>query len=65
MPALISKYGATTADHNAVSTYGTYTIFWNVAVDEPIPNTKTIHVIVTHPLLDNPIVLEFFKASSI
>lgn len=38
-----------TADGNAVSTDAdnTYAILWNVAVDKPVPNTITVHVIVT------------------
>jgi len=35
-----------TADHFSVSPDGQYTILWNVAVDTPVPNTKTIRVIV-------------------
>lgn len=54
---------ATAAD--GTSTEGKYTIYWNVAVDQPIPNTKTIRVIVTHPLLDNPVVLDFVKTQPI
>lgn len=37
---------AATADGNDVSPDGEYTIFWNVAEDEPMPNLKTINVIV-------------------
>lgn len=36
-----------TADHIATSPDGRFTILWNVAVDTPIPNTKTIRVVVT------------------
>ena len=36
-----------TADHSVTSPDGRYTILWNVAVDTPLPNTKTIRVIVT------------------
>jgi hypothetical protein len=35
-----------TADHHETSPDGLSTIYWNVAVDVPIPNTKTIRVIV-------------------
>jgi type IV pilus modification protein PilV len=35
-----------TADHNASSDDGLYTILWNVAEDFPVNNTKTIKVIV-------------------
>lgn len=34
-----------TADHN--ENQGDYNLFWNIAIDEPISNTKTIRVIVT------------------
>jgi prepilin-type N-terminal cleavage/methylation domain-containing protein len=36
-----------TADHRDASPDGRYTILWNVAVDTPVPNSKTIRVIVT------------------
>lgn len=35
-----------TADGNLLSPDGLYTIFWNVAVDCPMPNLKTIRVYV-------------------
>lgn len=35
-----------TADHSATSPDNIYTIYWNVAVDVPFTNTKTVHVIV-------------------
>lgn len=38
-------------DGTFVSPDGFYTIFWNVAVDEPLPNLKTIRVIVTRNFL--------------
>ncbi|WP_319547567.1 prepilin-type N-terminal cleavage/methylation domain-containing protein [Desulfogranum marinum] len=37
---------AATADHMAVSPDGVYTIYWNIAEDVPMPNDKTIRVIV-------------------
>ena len=37
---------AATADGNAPSVDGNYQIFWNVAVDHPLPHTKTINFIV-------------------
>jgi type IV pilus modification protein PilV len=39
---------AATADGNALSPDGDYTIYWNVAEDEPMPNLKTINVIITY-----------------
>ncbi len=35
------------ADHRATSPDGQFTILWNIAVDTPVPNSKTIRVIVT------------------
>ena len=35
-----------TADGNAPSADGNYQVFWNVAVDQPLPHTKTINFIV-------------------
>lgn len=35
-----------TADHNWTSPDGRYTVLWNVAEEYPMPNIKTIHVIV-------------------
>lgn len=35
-----------TADHFLVSPDGNYTVMWNVAVDTPVPDSKTIRVIV-------------------
>lgn len=39
---------AATADGNDLSPDGEYTIYWNVAEDEPMPNLKTINVIITY-----------------
>ena len=36
-----------TADGNEVSPDGVYTVLWNVAEEKPLPNTKTIRMIVT------------------
>jgi type IV pilus modification protein PilV len=38
---------AATADGREVSPDGRYTILWNVAVNTPVPSSKTIRVIVT------------------
>jgi hypothetical protein len=35
------------ADNNTPKTNDGYTIYWNVAVDEPVISSKTIRVIVT------------------
>lgn len=34
------------ADHTAISPDNVYTIYWNIAEDYPIPNNKTVRVIV-------------------
>jgi prepilin-type N-terminal cleavage/methylation domain-containing protein len=39
---------ATTPDGSDLSPDGEYTIYWNVAEDEPMPNLKTINVIITY-----------------
>lgn len=39
---------AATADGNVLSPDGEYTIYWNVAEDVPMPNLKTINVIITY-----------------
>lgn len=36
-----------TADGSETSPDGVYTVLWNVAEEEPLPNTKTIRIIVT------------------
>lgn len=40
---------------------GFYDIYWNVAVDHPLPDTKTIRVIVDSPLEINDIPITFVK----
>lgn len=52
---------AATADGNATSqdANATYSIFWNVAVDTPIPNTVTVHVITTSKKLNSVETVEF------
>ena len=39
---------AATADGNDISKDGEYTIYWNIAEDVPMPNLKTINVIITY-----------------
>jgi len=55
----------TTADGTSTSADGNYTILWNVAKDEPLPSLESIRVIVTHNLLDNPVVLDFYKVEEL
>jgi len=51
------------ADGGSSSPDNNYTIFWNVAVDEPIPNIKTIRVIVTRNFmgLQKQVALDYCK----
>jgi len=53
---------ATTAD-GTDPTDGRYTIYWNVAEDTPIPNLKTIHVIVkdNQQFLSRPVIFTYIK----
>jgi len=55
----------TTADGSTTSTDGTYSIYWNIAVNQPVNSTKTIRVIVVHSLLNSPIKLDFIKTDQI
>ena len=54
--------GIAAADHT--DSYGRYNIYWNVAVDEPINNIKTIRVIVewTDRLATKRATVDFMKA---
>ncbi|MFO7761176.1 MAG: type IV pilus modification PilV family protein [Thermodesulfobacteriota bacterium] len=39
---------AATADHSTISVDGNYKIFWNIAVDQPVYNNKTIRFIAVY-----------------
>ena len=56
--------GAGTAAADHTDSYGRYDIYWNVAVDEPINNIKTIRVIVewTDRLATKRATVDFMKA---
>lgn len=56
--------GAGTAAADHTDSYGRYNIYWNVAVDEPINNVKTIRVIVewTDRLATKRATVDFMKA---
>ena len=58
---------ASTADGNASSQDGRYTIFWNVAVGVPMPNLKTVRVIVqdNSNKLSRPVTFTYIKADII
>jgi len=53
------------SDKDPLETHGRYTIYWNVAVDEPVTNSKTIRVIVTWPERgrEKRIALDFVKTN--
>ena len=42
-----ANYTSAAANHKTASADGFYTTYWNVIDDQPIPNLKTIQVIVT------------------
>ena len=52
-----------TADGNIFTSDGKYTIFWNVAKDVPMPNLKTVRVIVkdNSKILSTPVVFTYIK----
>ncbi|MHB1349584.1 MAG: type IV pilus modification protein PilV [Desulfobulbaceae bacterium] len=53
-----------TADGKAVSPDGFYTIYWNVADETMMPNTKTIRIIVLRQEqgITKPVVMNYLKA---
>jgi prepilin-type N-terminal cleavage/methylation domain-containing protein len=63
----ISNFGleqntAGTADYNDVSPDGRYTVLWNVAEEVPMPDTKTIYVIVNNDVTGKSVTLKHIKA---
>ena len=54
------------ADGTLTSPDNNYSIFWNVAVDEPMPNLKTIRVIVTRNFygLQKQVALDYCKINT-
>lgn len=54
------------ADGSASSPDNNYTIYWNVAVDEPMPNIKTIRVIVTRNFfgMQKQVALDYYKINT-
>lgn len=52
-----------TADGSEATPDGVYTVLWNVVEETPLPNTKTVRVIVTSPRggTGNRIELEYIK----
>jgi hypothetical protein len=51
-----------TADYNDVSPDGRYTVLWNVAEEVPMPDTKTIYVIVNNDVTGKSVTLKHIKA---
>jgi len=56
---------AATADGNVISPDGAYTIYWNVAVDVPFRNMKTVRVIVINNFggTQTRVPIDFIKGS--
>lgn len=63
----LNDYDAATADGSATSADGKYSLFWNVAVDIPLPNTMTVRVFAVDNTqqLNNPIMFTYIKNSNI
>lgn len=57
----LSGNTASTADHMAVR--GQYNIYWNIAEDDPIRNTKTVEVIVSWKSGQRQVALTTVKAN--
>lgn len=59
---------AATADGSLTSPDGNYMIYWNVAVDEPMRNTKTVRITVARSssfaLLQRDVVLDYYKINT-
>lgn len=59
---------AATADGSQASADGNYMIYWNVAVDEPFRNTKTIRITVVRnsafALLQRDVVFDYYKINT-
>lgn len=51
-----------TADYNDVAPDGRYTVLWNVAEDVPMPDTRTIYVIVNNDVTGKSVTLKHIKA---
>lgn len=56
-----------TADGRSVSPDGKYTVYWNVAIDTPVPDTKTIRVLVTSEVggVTRTVPVTYYKAGGI
>ena len=55
------------SDYYFLETYGKYSTFWNIAVDKPIPRTKTIRVITTwdNKGISQDVVIDYIKFDEI
>jgi type II secretory pathway pseudopilin PulG len=53
-----------TADHTITDLDG-YTLYYNIAVNQPLENMKTIRVIVVRDADQQPLVFDYFKAASL
>lgn len=62
----LNETGAT-ADGSVVTADGVYTIYWNVADNTPMPDTKKIRVIVkrNQGSTTNPVIMDYLKSKQI
>lgn len=63
----VDSGGSVIADHSWTEPGNTYTVYWNVALNQPIENVKTVHVIVrwTDRGLRRSATFEFMKSEVI
>jgi prepilin-type N-terminal cleavage/methylation domain-containing protein len=62
----LDETGAT-ADGSMVSPDGLYTIYWNIADDTPMPDTKKIRVIIIQNQISSaaPVIMDYLKTKQI
>ena len=61
----VDNIGNVIADES--ETFGRYTIYWNIAVDEPVANVKTVRILVvwTERGAERKVVMDFMKSEII
>ncbi len=50
------------ADGSTTTADGRYNVYWNVAINHPIPNTKTVRIIVESTADNKQVQLQYLKA---
>ncbi len=50
------------ADGSQTTPDGKYTVYWNVAIDHPVTNTKTVRIIVESTVNQKQVQLQYMKA---